>query len=253
MNDRQSYPERIIPDETASGIVAVHLKRYNFAREYLKGLRVLDVACGVGYGSVHLAEDAAEVVGVDLDSETIKYAKTRYNYANNVQFLCEDGARLPFESQSFDAVCSFETIEHVPDANTFLSEVVRVLKPDGSFFVSTPAAQVTTQSPANPFHVQEWSPADFRTFLERYFDTSRFYTQMPRTTKSATTLRKLDVFKLRGFIPLPIRRLVASCIGVHTMSDLILDDVQILEGLHPKAREIVAVCHGGHGGLRENK
>ena len=62
-----AHPERIIPAETTPGIVALHLKRYQFARKYIIGKHVLDVACGVGYGSLHLADVCRQVVGADID------------------------------------------------------------------------------------------------------------------------------------------------------------------------------------------
>ena len=71
------YPERIVPDETARGIVAIHLRRYAFAQAYCEGKEVLDAACGVGYGSVALAETAARVVGADVDANAIAYARGR--------------------------------------------------------------------------------------------------------------------------------------------------------------------------------
>ena len=136
MNEQNGHPERIIPDETAPGIVAIHLKRYDFARRYVQGRRVLDVACGVGYGSRYLADIAASVVGVDLDPAATSYAKAHYADLENVNFIQGDALKLPFDTHSFEVICSFETIEHVPDAPQFLKEVCRLLTPDGIFIVS---------------------------------------------------------------------------------------------------------------------
>ena len=71
-------PERIVPDETEPGIVALHLKRYEFAQPYCAGREVLDAGCGVGYGTAFLAETARRVVGVDRSGDAIDYARTRY-------------------------------------------------------------------------------------------------------------------------------------------------------------------------------
>ncbi|MCS7071715.1 MAG: class I SAM-dependent methyltransferase, partial [Anaerolinea sp.] len=147
-HDQQGHPERIVPDETLAGIVAIHLKRYAFARAYASGKRVLDVACGVGYGSRYLADAAASVIGVDVDAAAIAYARRRYGDSDRVQFMQGDALNLPFSDRTFDVICSFETIEHVPDAHRFLSEVRRLLAPGGVFIVSTPAARRSTSSPA---------------------------------------------------------------------------------------------------------
>jgi 2-polyprenyl-3-methyl-5-hydroxy-6-metoxy-1,4-benzoquinol methylase len=78
-NEKQGHPERIIPDETPGGIVALHLVRYEFARSYVMGKRVLDVASGVGYGSDYLGASATSVLGIDIDIRAaIAYAR-RYH------------------------------------------------------------------------------------------------------------------------------------------------------------------------------
>ena len=127
MNELNGHPERIVPDATSSGIVAIHLKRYDFARDYVIGKRVLDLACGVGYGTRYLADVALFVIGVDVDTEATRYAIQRYGGADNVSILQTDAALLPFTANSFQAICSFETIEHLPDVKRYLREVTRSL------------------------------------------------------------------------------------------------------------------------------
>src|SRR5262249_14536474 len=138
-----AYSERIVPDETGPGIVAIHLKRYDFAREDCRNREVLDAACGVGYGTARLAEVARRAVGGDLSEEAIGYARRRYS-APNVEYHVADLLALDLPDASFDVVCSFETIEHLEDQPAFLHHVVRVLRPDGVLFVSTPQADETT-------------------------------------------------------------------------------------------------------------
>jgi len=241
-NEKDGHPERIIPDETAPGIVAIHLKRYDFARSFVSGKKVLDVACGVGYGSRYLAESAASVTGVDLDSWAISYAKSRYGDLANIDFLEGDALKLPFEAHSFDVVCSFETIEHVPNAHLFLTEVQRLLIPNGIFIVSTPAARHTTSTPKNPHHVQEWTPHDFKALLSEHFPQVQLYSQVRRSTPVADFVKRLDVFKLRTRIPLSLTRQVAASAGVRTMGDVNLDDIEIRAGIIVSASEVVAVC-----------
>ena len=80
-----SHPERIVPDETEPGIVALHLKRYEFALPYCRGASVLDAGCGVGYGTAHLARVAERVVGVDVSDDAVSYARAHYA-GPNVEF-----------------------------------------------------------------------------------------------------------------------------------------------------------------------
>ena len=243
MNERGGYPERIIPDETPQGIVALHLKRYDFSATYVEGKRVLDVACGVGYGSAHIAKFAAEVVGVDLDEEAITYARQRYGGPPNFSFMRGDATKFDFAGASFDVVCSFETIEHIPGVEAYLREVRRVLAPGGTYLVSTPAARQTTDHPKNPHHVQEWSPADFEKLLRRHFSTVELFSQVRRQTRLANVIKKLDVFKLRArLVPPGVTRRIAQGAGVRVMGDLHMDDVLIRPGVLRGASEIVAVC-----------
>ena len=161
-----AYPERIIPDETEPGVVALHLKRYEFALPYSAGRDVLDAGCGVGYGSALLAERARNVVGVDRSEDAIGYARTRYTRPNLV-FRIGDLLSLDFEDASFDVVTSFEVLEHLRDHERFLAEIVRMLRPAGTLVLSTPHVTHTTDRPENPFHERELCRADFTALLAR--------------------------------------------------------------------------------------
>lgn len=171
-----SDPERIVPDDDLAGVVAAHLKRYDFARPCCAGKEVLDAACGVGYGSAYLGEQAARVVGVDISEESVTYARGRYA-APHVTFEVMDVQALAFPDESFDAACSFETIEHVPHPERAVAELARVLCPGGTLVVSTPRVAVTTHAPANPFHRVEYSHADFEALLRSRFADVEIYGQ----------------------------------------------------------------------------
>ena len=234
-----SHPERIVPDETEPGIVAIHLKRYAFAEPWCRGKEVLDVACGVGYGSAYLAQSAAHVVGGDLSEEAIAYALRRYA-TTNVEFRVLDAAALPFPSDSFDAVCSFETIEHLPDRDAYLGEVARVLRPDGVLLVSTPRADSTTERPDNPFHLVEYSREDFERLLRQRFGSVELYGQRRLQTRRHRTLQRLDLVGLRrrlGFL-----RRASVLVGTPTTADATLDDLVIEPADLDRASELVAVC-----------
>src|SRR5207244_12483798 len=101
------------------------------ALPWCRGRDVRDGACGVGYGSAYLAREARSVVGVDRDEGAIAYALRRYAGAG-VEFRVCDLLELDLPDASFDTVCSFETIEHLPDPEAFLDQVVRVLRPGGT-------------------------------------------------------------------------------------------------------------------------
>lgn len=234
-----SHPERIIPDETESGIVAAHLKRYAFALPLCEGRDVLDAACGTGYGSAFLAEAAARVVGVDASEEAVSYARHRYGRAN-VEFLVMDVQRLDLPDGSFDTACSFETIEHVADPERAIAELVRVLRPHGVLVVSTPHAPVTTHAPANPFHTVELSRADFDALLRRHFSDVVVFGQRRLQSHAHRVAQRLDVLGLRRRVRL-LRR-ASRLLGTPAVEDAGLADVVISAERIEDATELVAVC-----------
>jgi SAM-dependent methyltransferase len=236
-----AYPERIVPDATSPGIVAIHLKRYDFARPLCAGKRVLDAACGVGYGTAFLAETAAEVVGVDVDESAIGYARDRYAQPN-VEFIVDDLLELSLPDASFDVVVAFETIEHLRDQERYLSHVTRVLRPGGVYVVSTPRADRTTTQPDNPFHETELSRSDFEALLRRHFEDVELYGQRRLQTSRHRMLQRLDVLGLRK--RLDFLRPASRLLGTPAMAEASLDDLVIDRTALDRATELVAVCRG---------
>jgi SAM-dependent methyltransferase len=234
-----NHPERIVPDATEAGVVALHLKRYDFARPYCVDATVLDAGCGVGYGSARLAEVAAQVTGVDVDEETIAYARERYGGAN-AEFCVADLTALPLDDDAVDAVCMFEVIEHLPDREAALAEVARVLRDGGMFFVSTPRAEVTTHEPENPFHTVEYSRADFEALLGAHFGVVELYGQRRLRTRRHRLLQQLDVLGLRRRIPAP--RAAKRVLGTAPTAHVAADDVVIAREGIEQATELVGVC-----------
>ena len=228
-----------MPDETEPGIVALHLKRYEFALPWCRGAEVLDAGCGVGYGSAFLSEAAERVVGVDRDEPAIAYARARYG-GPNVEFQVGDVAALDLPDTSFDAVCAFETIEHLDDAGAFVGEVARVLRPGGVFLVSTPRADETTTAPANPFHRVELSRADFESLLRRFFGEVELYGQRRLQTARHRLLQRADVLGLRK--RLTFLRPASRLLGTAPMAEVTADGIVIERDELDRATELVAVC-----------
>lgn len=171
--------ERMVPEGADARTFWEHVERYRFAKAFVRGKRVLDVACGEGYGAAALARaGAASVIGVDLSAETCAHARRKYG----LDARPGDAQDIPLPDRSVDMVVSFETIEHVPDPAAFLDECARVLAPDGTLIVSTPNRPVySAEGARNPFHRVE---VDEREFLEQLcprFEAVRLYTQYPRS------------------------------------------------------------------------
>jgi GT2 family glycosyltransferase/SAM-dependent methyltransferase len=147
-----------------------HLHRYFVARALCRDRDVLDVACGEGYGSALLAQVARSVTGLDYDATTVAHARVAFGQTN-LCFAQGDATALPFADASFDAVVSFETIEHFAGHDAFLSEIRRVLRPGGMLVISSPDRDFYSGpgTQPNPFHVRELTRAEFCALLQKNF------------------------------------------------------------------------------------
>jgi SAM-dependent methyltransferase len=138
---------------------------------------VLDVGCGAGYGTDYLASSGAQqVLGIDISSTAITYAQLHYQ-RENLTFRVMDGTSLDFADKSLDIVVAFEVIEHLNEQEKFLSEVVRILKHEGLFLVSTPNKDANAQEYVNPFHTREFTIEEFRNLLVTYFKKIKILSQ----------------------------------------------------------------------------
>ncbi len=178
--DALAWTGERLTTETSGQVEIEHLHRYFFARSLCRGLDVLDVASGEGYGSALLAQVAKSVVGVEIAAETVAHAKAAYGRPS-LTFLQGDARRIPCANASFDAVVSFETLEHFYEHDEFVAEVRRVLRPGGIFIISSPERDV--YSPAggtpNPYHVHELTHAEFNALLRSNFQQVSLYAQRP--------------------------------------------------------------------------
>ncbi|WP_422124561.1 class I SAM-dependent methyltransferase [Planococcus sp. X10-3] len=173
--------ERVIPEmmNPMNGLLLEHIARYHFAIEYAQG-RVLDLACGVGYGAQLLAKaknkEIEEVVAIDSDAEAIRYAKHRY-YHPKVNFLQDDALnpRLPQKLGTFDAIISFETIEHLSDEKRFLDSLYELLKPGGLLILSTPFGLGRGKPCEAEFHVHQLSWSEFHELFGEYAERDFYY------------------------------------------------------------------------------
>ncbi len=146
-----------------------HVARYERALPHTVGARILDIACGTGYGLSLLRRRAALVVGVDVSADAIATASSA-----GATLVLASGYALPFSDGSFDLVTSFETLEHLEARPAFLRELSRILRPEGRLLLSTPNARHTRPiagRPRNPFHVHEYTAEELRDELNAVFSS----------------------------------------------------------------------------------
>jgi 2-polyprenyl-3-methyl-5-hydroxy-6-metoxy-1,4-benzoquinol methylase len=162
--------ERTLPDVPEENYwFQRHVVVYEWIRRRVGGMRVVDMACGEGYGSDVLSRSAASVVGVDANPEAHEHASARYT---------RPGLRFQRDmvqtfSEPCDAVVFLQTIEHVEDPGALLEHFKTILEPDGVAYISTP--NVLTLAPegaersGNPWHVHEYRAEEFRALCAAHF------------------------------------------------------------------------------------
>jgi len=171
--------ERLVPAAIRTDLtlertfLAQHLERYRLAKALIEQAlgrgRILDVACGVGYGASILGE-IGDVVAVDRDADIVTYARKEYR-GRNVRYLRGDAEDSAFLNSlgRFHAVVSLETLEHLSDPDPFLTWVRSALLPDGLFICSVP---VTKTLDLTPYHTRDFDEAVMRRLLRSHgFDT----------------------------------------------------------------------------------
>ncbi len=157
-----------------------HYFRYDEVQKHIQpNDRVLDIACGTGYGTHRITQyTTGEVIGGDIAAEAVETCKKTWQ-APNLDFRVLDGTRLDFPDGYFDRIVSFETIEHTTAYRQMIAEFARVLKPSGTLILSTPNSAITSPDGIvpNPYHTQEFRPDELKGILQEAFPHVELYGQ----------------------------------------------------------------------------
>lgn len=207
-NDVHFTGERLVINKEVknqyNNVLQEHIERYKLACKYVRNKKVLDAACGAGYGAKMLKiSGAVQVLGLDISKESLENAEKTYKEAD-IEFVQGDINVLPFEDNCFDVVVSFETIEHIKDGSKWIAESARVIKDNGLFIVSTPNRDVTNpgtyieERPLNPYHQYEYTISEFAGELLKHYEIIDLFGQTIiknndlAVYKILRQLRKLD-------------------------------------------------------------
>lgn len=251
--ERQVAPE-------LTGIRRDHVARYEFAAKSLpSGSRVLDVACGVGYGAFILAEAGHTVVAVDRDGEAIAYAREHYAH-ERITYYRSDATEMDgvLDGLIFDAVTCFETIEHLEDPAPFLKELRR-LSP--LLLASVPNEAVFPHRGVIAFHHRHYRPHEFKALIEEAgFEIEAWHGQAgPEAEVEAdrmgrtiiVTARRSDVAKASNVTPISSAKPASSApkhvsiVGLGPTDAAYLDMIKRLGGRHAYCDETWVInAHG---------
>jgi 2-polyprenyl-6-hydroxyphenyl methylase/3-demethylubiquinone-9 3-methyltransferase len=162
-------------------------------KEFDRPCNILDIGCGGGHLSNHLATMGHQLSGIDLSEPSLSFAKSQ-DTTHSVAYEKADACHLPFEENQFDVVCAMDLLEHVDHPKIVIEEASRVLKPGGLFFFHT--FNRTILSYLLIIKAVEWfipnTPKNLHVF-------SHFIT--PKEMKNWCQNACLHVNVLQGFIP----------------------------------------------------
>jgi len=217
-----------------------YLHRYRFAKEFVRGKKVLNLACGEGEGSFILSEEADSVIGIDIKDAVIRHASSKH-IRENLSFIKGSITDVPIEEEKFfDVIVFFEATEQIQKYDKLIMEVKRLLKPDGIFIVSISNKYLHSDvDDGTPFHAKKPYLDDFKELLSNHFKNVLLYGQKVYPTSNIFPLYKgagysQDFVIEKGdekylFGPLE-KRLASNFIAV--ASDNIIDKNVILGNSH---------------------
>ena len=230
---------RIIPEDASRNLYIKHLKAYELFSGVVEGKNILDVGCGDGYGTAFLAKSAKSIIGVDYKNEVILSAQRKYK-ENNLEYVCMNSTNLGFKEGRFDAVCSFQVIEHIPEDGllTYLSELKRVLKKDGELYLSTLNLDKMIKNPGtyekSPAHCKEFKLDELRDLLAKVFNDFDIY-GLHSTLKYSLylALKRSGIFKSFPDTINPVSRFYR---------DISLHDFKVNKFNLKKALDFICIC-----------
>jgi SAM-dependent methyltransferase len=230
-----------------------HVAAYRLCAPLLGDGRVLDLGCGVGHSFAEL--EPRESVGVDVDAGALA--------SQERETVVADMRRLPFSEGSFSSVISVHSIEHVPDPERALSEVVRVLASGGRAVLVTPN-RLTFGPPEeiiDPYHYVEYDAAELSALCSRLFTrvevlglygSARYQRLVDAERRELDRLLRLDPLRLRRLVPRALRqrlydrRLAASrAMPAPGALEIVPEDFTLQPGPLAAALDLVAVCNRG--------
>jgi 2-polyprenyl-3-methyl-5-hydroxy-6-metoxy-1,4-benzoquinol methylase len=181
--------------------LARHEAAYEIARQRLPTGRVLDLGCGTGYGTHWLAQDHAQIFGLDRI-----FPEHRNRGAG--RFVRADLRGIPLAPRSFDLVASFQVIEHLIDPTPYLEAIASLVSEDGRAILTTP--NILMSDGVNPYHVHEYRADELEALLRRYFASVEMlgigasepvHAYLAARSRRIRNIMRLDPLGLRNLLP----------------------------------------------------
>ncbi len=202
-------------DEKRSLMFLRHLRAYEYVKDFVVDKNVLEIGCGSGYGSKFLSQFAKSITTVDIDKDSLDYAKNN-NTNNNIEYINANILNgISKDDQTFDIAISFQVIEHIDknDSEKYLNEIKRLLKPGSLIIITTPNRKFRLypcQKPKNKFHKIEYTPKQLYKLLNKHYREVNI-----SVVRSNKTIEKIEKKRVKTplhhyLVLLPVKRLLLS-------------------------------------------
>ena len=143
-----------------------------------KGMKVLDVACGEGNGTFYLSKYCSEIVGVDIDSETVLRIKSKFT-ADNLRFIVADAEKLALRKNYFDIIISIHTMEHLRNDVEFMYNCYELLKENGTMILEVPKRKEYPfkgiTKPLSRYHIREYTFTELEKTVSNNFKIKKSF------------------------------------------------------------------------------
>lgn len=234
-------------------------KAYSFCLQFIKNKEVLEIGSGSGYGTYRLAKIAKNVLGIDSDGTVIKKSKEKYKI-NNLKFMFSRMETFKTDNR-FDCAIALQVFEHIENPESFLDKMASLIKKDGFLIISTPNSQTQSYN-ENPYHYKEYSFAELKVILSRYFKEiklcgllgdSKVMNFEKMRKRYILSVLSMDKFNLRRIIPRRLKQLAFDLItfmnrimyrqkNIKLNQKILENNYKVIEGNVPNAIDIIAIC-----------
>lgn len=224
--------ERVSMTEVSDNYVFQrHKLAYCHAAKMATG-NVLEIGTGNGYGISHIIPYVDRFVTIDKNNKNINI--NIENLINLRIIKMKVPSLAPFPDESFDAVISFQVIEHVKNDSEMIKEISRVLKPGGKLIISTPNKKMSLTR--NPWHVREYTVNEFTILLKKcfpnietfgVFGNQKVMEYYEENKKSVEKFTKFDILKFQYWLPKWLLRLPYDILNRINRKKLLVSNTEL--------------------------
>ena len=249
--------ERISSHDGSDNVIYQrHLVAYHTAANLVNG-QLLEVGCGEGYGIPLLADKVQTYHALDKFKTNLNNWTTQFKH---LHFTQASVPPLPYPSNEFDSLVSFQVIEHIENDAEFVKELARVLKPGGVLVLTTPNRPMSLTR--NPWHVREYTHTELTQLLQTHFSkvdmqgvygNEKVMQYYEDNKKSVRKFPRFDIFNLQYKLPRQLLQIPYDILNRFNRQKLkkgnpnLVNDIQVgdyhLKNADKNCFDLLAIAH----------